>query len=139
MTQYAGALTSAEVGTFEAYSSVSSRVLPRLNISAPTREIILLGITMAVIQIMDGVLTGIGVSHYGTAAEGNIFIRFLMEQFGFIPALFLAKGLAICVTISLCMLSSLVSWLPRAMKLIIGVYVFAAIIPWSAVLLHKFV
>ena len=61
----------------------------------PTQEVVLLGVLLAILQLWDGVLTGIGMLHWGTGMEGNLFLRFLMEQFGYITALVLIKCAAL--------------------------------------------
>ena len=37
---------------------------------------------MALLQVLDGIFTGIGIHHYGIEMEGNAFIRSLMEMWG---------------------------------------------------------
>ena len=86
-------------------------------------------------QIGDGILTGMGISFFGTGAEGNLLLRGLMHIFGPYAALMATKTLAIGVVIGLCFMSAKVRWLPTAFRLIIGVYLCAAILPWSYILL----
>ena len=109
----------------------------RAAVKAPSREIVVLGIILCVLQIADGILTGIGINAFGVAAEGNSFLRFLMEQLGYIPALTLTKGVAVVVTTILCTLSSNVSWIRHALKAVIGVYLLAAVVPWTLILLSE--
>ena len=97
-------------------------------------EILVLGSILAVLQVLDGVLTTLGVNHFGTEAEGNILLRSLMELIGHIPALIIAKGIALVVIAALCMLSNQISWVSRAFKLVIGIYILAAILPWTMIL-----
>ena len=101
---------------------------------APSRTIIKLGAILILLQVLDGVLTGIGMNIHGTAAEGNIFLRMLMEQWGYIPAIVTVKTFAIGVVCVLCMLSSMVAWIKHAMRVIIGIYLLAAVIPWAMIL-----
>ena len=103
---------------------------------ACSREIVILGLVLALIQIADGILTGIGINQFGVSAEGNAFIRSMMEAWGYIPALVVIKTFALTVIGMLCMLASIVTWLRSAMKLVIALYLFAAIIPWSMILVH---
>jgi len=107
----------------------------RIKLKAPSREIITLGVFLCILQVVDGVLTSLGVGAFGVSAEGNAFLRFLMEQMGHIPALILTKSLAVFVTFVLCLLSSSVSWVSHALKCVIGVYLLAAIVPWTLILL----
>ena len=99
------------------------------------REIALLGVALAFVQILDGVLTGFGVHLYGTGVEGNLLLRTLMEQWGYIPALVSVKIFALSVICVLCILASTIPWLKSAMRAVILIYALAAILPWTAILL----
>lgn len=103
-------------------------------VSEVSKEIIILGLVLATLQIVDGILTGIGVAHLGTEVEGNSFIRMLMEHLGYIPALVLIKTIALMVIAGICALSSRVQWLSFAMKTVIFIYLSAAVIPWTFVI-----
>lgn len=109
---------------------------PEAVFTAPTRKVMILGIILATLQIADGLLTAMGMHIFGTNAEGNALLRTLMEQWGSIPALIVAKSLALSVILMLCLLASRVHWLPLAMKGVIAVYLFAAVLPWSYLLLR---
>jgi hypothetical protein len=99
-----------------------------------SKEVLFLGLVLAALQILDGVLTAVGVAHLGTEVEGNTLIRFLMEHLGYIPALVLIKTIALGVITGICVLSSRVEWLGFAMKTVILIYLGAAIIPWTLVI-----
>jgi hypothetical protein len=99
-----------------------------------SKEVAVLGLILAFLQILDGVLTAVGVSHFGTSIEGNVLIRHLMEQVGYVEALILVKGFALCVIAALCTLAGKVRWLGLAMRGIAVIYVTAAVIPWSFVI-----
>ena len=101
----------------------------------PSKEMVMLSFILALLQVSDGVLTGLGMSIFGTGAEGNLLLRSLMEVMGYIPALIMAKSFAILIIAGLCYLSTVVSWLPRAMRCVIAIYVFAAVGPWTYILL----
>ena len=95
-----------------------------------------LGLILIALQIMDGILTGLGMSFFGTDMEGNILLRSVMHAIGVVPALIVVKSFAIAVVILLVNLSEQVKWLPLAMKGVIGLYILAAIIPWSLIIVH---
>lgn len=103
----------------------------------PERDTLILGSILICIQILDGVLTAIGVGHFGHWIEGNVILRNLMHQIGYIQALIIVKTFAIGVVIALCALASSVSWLNTAVKCVICLYLGAAIIPWSAIIFSK--
>lgn len=113
----------------------SNRVFPRF--SSSTIEILALGIILSLLQVADGVMTGIGVLHFGVKAEGNILLRTMMESYGVLGTLFSVKLLAIGIIIVLCQLASSVPWVRSALKAVISIYLFAAILPWSYILLIR--
>jgi hypothetical protein len=97
-------------------------------------DLMMLGIALMAVQVWDAWLTARGISHFGIAAEGNILLRFLMDQYGYINALILAKTAALCVIVGLVFLAQRIVWLPHALRAVVVVYIFAAIIPWSIIL-----
>ena len=50
-----------------------------------------------ILQILDGTFTYWGVSTYGIEIEGNPFVSMLIEQFGLLPGLLMAKGSGIAI------------------------------------------
>lgn len=111
--------------------------LKSFGITLPERRILSLGAILILLQIMDGIFTAIGVSHFGVHAEGNFVIRSLMELWGPSLALVAVKSVAICVVCALCALAHKVTWIAPAMRGVIAVYMIAAIIPWSGILLSR--
>jgi hypothetical protein len=121
-----------------------TRVVPSGQaIAASTRsadranEVVILGVALAVLQILDGYLTAIGVYHFGTSIEGNPLLRACMESYGFVPTLLVAKTIALAIIALLCTLSARVWWLRTAMKGMIAIYLVAAVIPWCFILSGK--
>jgi uncharacterized membrane protein len=90
---------------------------------------------LALLQVLDGVLTATGVSIFGTRAEGNLFLRQLMELFGSVPTLAVVKTMAILIVLALAQLQHQVSWVQSAVRGITLIYLFAAIFPWTWILL----
>ena len=119
-------------------SQAVSTALTRAGLKLPSREIVILAGVMALLQVLDGLLTAVGVTHLGTAAEGNVLIRHLMHEVGALPALAIVKGIAVIVVGMLCLLAGTVAWLAMAFRYMICLYVGAAILPWSALLISKF-
>ena len=113
----------------------SSAIYRNFTKPASKNEILIIGIALIIIQILDGVFTAIGVARFGSSVEANVFIRTLIEQWGSFSALLLVKTLAVGVVITLCSLSSRVPWVVPALKGVIILYLCAAIIPWSAILI----
>ena len=105
-----------------------------LNKKISKAELIFLGVTLAFIQVLDGLLTTVGVMNFGPQIEANVLIRTLIEAWGVVPALFTIKSAAIVIVITLCVMANRVFWLANALKGIIVLYLLAAIIPWSIIL-----
>jgi len=103
--------------------------------TSPSREVVVLGLAIALLQICDGFLTLSGIYAFGIEAEGNAFLRFLMAQIGPEAALIITKAAAVVVTGWLCRLSTSVGWVRHALKGIVAVYLTAAVIPWSLILI----
>jgi len=92
---------------------------------------------LVLIQIVDGILTHRGLSLYGgVGGEGNGLLRYVMSMYGIIPALVMAKGVAVSLIFALCSISHRVNWIENAFKGLIALYVVFAIIPWAGILLN---
>lgn len=126
--------TAAEISELIQAPGTWYRFRPKIS-----SDIVVLGLILAALQVLDGLLTAIGVSHLGTSAEGNMLIRHLMEAWGYGPALIAIKSLALMIVALLCFLATSVSWVRFAMKGVIALYLLAAIIPWSTIILTRLV
>jgi hypothetical protein len=84
-----------------------------------------------VTQVLDGVLTYIGVSTYGMHMEGNPLIAWLMAAMGHGPALAAAK-----VTAGFFGVVLHLSAVHGAVALLAGFYLIVAVVPWVAILLY---
>ncbi len=86
-------------------------------------------IAFLVVQLMDGVLTYLGIITYGPAVEGNPIVASMMQTFGNAGGLMTAKMAAVGFGAAL--------HLRRVHTLIAvltGLYLGAAILPWTALL-----
>jgi hypothetical protein len=101
-------------------------------------DIIVLGLILATLQILDGILTGVGMSQYGTGMEGNVLLRSLMGAIGYIPALVLVKGASIGLIALLCQQAPKISWLKPAFYGVIAVYLMGAVVPWTYILITDY-
>ena len=101
--------------------------------SIPT-DIVILGLVLATLQVLDGLLTAIGVHQYGTSMEGNLLLRSLMSMVGYIPALLLVKGGSIGLIALLCQQATKMVWLKPAFYGVIALYTFGAVLPWTYIL-----
>lgn len=103
-----------------------------------TTDLMVLGSILILVQLLDGIFTAIGINKFGVSIEGNPLIRSAIEIWGVFPTLFFIKLATIVVTMFLIFMVKEIEWLRKALQLTIGVYLFAAIIPWSAILLEHF-
>ena len=89
---------------------------------------------LIILQALDGVLTSLGVSRYGIAAEGNPILRELMREFGHVHVLSIVKVTAIFFVLALSYYAQRLAWVQRAMGAISCIYLFTAILPWTYIL-----
>lgn len=80
-------------------------------------------------QILDGILTYVGVSIFGIAAEGNPILAYLMSSYGEAIALAGAKIVAALCGVALYALA-----VDRLLAMLTLVYIGAAVVPWTLVL-----
>jgi hypothetical protein len=91
---------------------------------------------LALLQILDGILTHRGLSLFGgVGGEGNGLLRYAMSVYGIVPALVMAKGMAVLLIFGLCSISHRVTWIENAFKGLIALYLVLAILPWTSILL----
>ncbi len=113
-------------------------VFPAPQLAKADKEIFILAALLALFQIADGVLTGIGVHHLGIEMEANPLLRSMMLSFGTVFTLVLVKSFAIGIVGFLTTFANTVSWLIYAMRGMAVLYACAAIVPWSAILIGYF-
>ena len=105
--------------------------------AAGQSEIFYLGVLVAILQILDGVLTAMGMMHFGTPVEGNPILRFMMDCIGIFPTLIAIKALAIGIIVTLCCLSKQVTWVGFSLRCVAVIYLWFAVIPWSVIIYTK--
>jgi hypothetical protein len=130
MTQLALDITAVEVASLSKIETASYTNENDLRMGAA----FIAAVTLGLIQVLDGVLTYIGITHFGAWAEGNAMIRAMVVLFGPLPALVGVKLVAIAIIMSLYRCATTVKWIPQALTLITVVYMVFAIIPWCAIL-----
>jgi hypothetical protein len=105
-----------------------------LELEQPSRDFIYLGLFFASLQVLDGVLTSVGVARYGIQKEANPVLRRLMEHFSPEQTLFLVKAGAIFVIVYLTVLARKIKWVKDLIGVLSCIYLFAAILPWIYIL-----
>lgn len=101
-------------------------------------DVIALGILLAAVQVIDGVLTAIGMHHFGTDMEANLLLRSLMSVIGYLPALIIVKSCCIALTAILCYQVPKISWLKPAFVAVIALYTVLAVVPWTVILVSEY-
>lgn len=109
-----------------------------IEIEAPSRDFIFFGVFLASMQIFDGVLTSMGMTRFGTHAEGNPMMRFLIEQIGTHQALVAVKIMAVLLVVFLTVLAKRAKWIKDLIGVLSCVYLFAAVLPWIYLLFVKY-
>lgn len=105
-------------------------VLIRVGKLSLSRKAFLLGVGLILCQILDGVLTYIGLSLRGVHMEANVFLRELMLAYGTAPTLLIVKTLALIAVGVLTLQAHSRRWIRPLILAMIGIYVILAVIPW---------
>jgi hypothetical protein len=95
----------------------------------------ILAVTLIILQLLDGILTCSGIYAFGLTAEGNPLMRTLISLLGIIPAVTISKLVCISVVLGLCAQAREIYWLPFALSCVGGIYLIAAVIPWSLLII----
>ncbi len=95
---------------------------------------VFLGALLIFLQTADGILTSVGISRFGLAAEGNPLLRHLMAEFGHVWTLAILKLVAILIVVALVRTAQRLPWINGAIGAVSCIYIFAAIVPWTYIL-----
>lgn len=101
-----------------------------------SKKAFVLGAALVLAQVLDGVLTYIGLSIYGKHMEGNPILRQLIFEWGKAPALTAAKLFAIGAAVILAFQAHTRRWVRPIILVLVCIYLILAIVPWT-VLIHK--
>ena len=85
-------------------------------------------------QVADGLLTYLGIKIFGTAIEGNPLVAWYVAAYGAGVALIGAKGFAVACAFALHLRA-----MHRTIGALILVYLTAALLPWSRLLIGAIV
>ena len=86
-------------------------------------------VVFLIAQVLDGVLTYVGVGMFGPELEGNPLIAWLMAELGHGPGLTAAK-----LTASVFGIVLHLSAVHKAVALLAAFYVAVAIVPWTIII-----
>jgi len=95
-----------------------------------SKKAAILGLLLAACQVLDGLLTYIGLKIYGHT-EGNSLMRLMMEMYGVAPALSIAKLLALFIVAVLTFYAHQRRWIRPLIFSLVAIYFVLAILPWS--------
>jgi hypothetical protein len=109
-------------------------VLIRVGRLSLSKKAFLLGATLAICQVLDGLLTYTGLSLLGVHMEGNAFIRTLVIAYGAAPALFLVKLVAILLAALLMFQAHQRRWVRPLIAMLILIYFGLAVVPWTYII-----
>ncbi|MCB0355233.1 MAG: hypothetical protein KDD64_16995 [Bdellovibrionales bacterium] len=102
-----------------------------------SKKAFLLGLSLALIQIADGLLTYHGLSKLGFEMEGNPFLRHLMLlEGGCGGVLLFTKFFALSFVVWLTFQAHSKKWIRPVLGFLTGIFFSLAVIPWCFVILH---
>ena len=87
-----------------------------------------------IVQILDGILTYIGVTRFGELAEGNPLVKYLIVNLGVVFGLLLPKSIAILSVLGLNSQVEKSTAIKGGLTATIIFYVLVAILPWVVIL-----
>jgi uncharacterized membrane protein len=120
--------------SFTGQRTRKATVLMRLRTKSGTvslsKKAVSLGLLLIICQILDGLLTYIGLRILGVNMEGNSFLRSLMHAYGMLPALFFAKCVALLLVGILMLYAHKRKWIRPIIFLLAVIYLSLAVIPW---------
>lgn len=102
-----------------------------------SKKAFILGTTLILCQILDGLLTYIGLNTMGVHMEGNAFLRMLMHAYGAAPVLFGSKIMAIIFVVLLTFQAHKRYWIRPLIFIMIVIYMGLAVYPWIFIISSK--
>jgi hypothetical protein len=109
-----------------------------IELEPPSRALIYFAIFLVSLQILDGMLTSIGMARFGIHSEGNPLLKNLMIRFSPDQALVAVKTLAVLMVVTLSVVANRMKWVRDIIGVLSCIYLFAAIIPWIYIITHYF-
>lgn len=109
-------------------------VLIRVGKQSLSRKAFFIGLALAACQIMDGLLTYVGLSLFGVNMEGNDLLRSLMHFYGMAPALFTVKFVALAIAVLLAFQAHRRKWMRPILVGVVGFYLVLAVLPWTVLI-----
>lgn len=102
-----------------------------------SRKALLLGVTLILCQIVDGLLTYTGLLLLGVEMEGNGLLREMIYAYGLVPGLCMAKVGALVSVALITVAAHRRKWIRPIILALSAVYVTLALVPWTLVLWYR--
>ncbi len=116
-------------------SVVAIPELPSDNNKRQVEAVFVLGAILIALQVLDALLTYLGLATMGISAEGNPILQSWMHKYGVGLTLAMVKAVASFSILGICCLATRIKWIVSALKGLIAVYFLAAILPWCYIVL----
>ena len=102
-----------------------------------SRKAFLIGAALVGCQLLDGLLTYLGLSLLGVHMEANAFLRELMYAYGKAPVLFAAKLAAMVMAVALTYYAHRRRWFRIVIAMLVSIYLMLAVFPWTVIILNS--
>lgn len=109
-------------------------VLLRVGELSISKRALEVGLFLAICQLLDGMLTYLGLSLFGIEMEGNRILAFMMKTWGSFPVLFVSKIMALILVGFLTVYSHKRRWFRPIIVALALLYIVLAVLPWIYVL-----
>jgi hypothetical protein len=109
-------------------------VLIKFGSSKISKRAFQLGLLAVIFQLLDGILTYVGLNFAGLDLEGNRIISTSMEIYGVLPALLLFKTFAVLLIVGLTLYAHQRLWVRPLLAMLCAFYLTLAIVPWSYII-----
>jgi uncharacterized membrane protein len=109
-------------------------ILLKIGTYSISKKALELGLLLAVFQMLDGLLTYLGLTLLGVDMEGNAFLHKLMHAYGAFPVLFLTKIVALALVILLTSYAHRRKWIRPIIAILCLTYLALAVIPWTYII-----
>jgi hypothetical protein len=120
-----------EAITYHGESKRSKTVLLRIGQHSISKKAAQLGLLLAFFEVLDGLLTYVGLSLFGMEREGNAFLQNMMRAYGFSPVLFVSKIAALLIVLFLTGYAHRRKWVRPLIAAMCCAYLVFAVLPWT--------
>lgn len=109
-------------------------ILIQIGKQSLSKKAFIIGVALTICQLLDGILTYVGLTLLGIHMEGNGFLRSLIQYYGLAPALFFVKLFAMAIAIGLALHAHNRRWMRPVLIGIVAFYLILAVVPWTIII-----